>query len=175
MTVLLAVKQDNQLILASDRQVTKQWHLTGEICKTFKKRGFIFAGSGGLREIQLVMNKLTVPPMNEDHEMDGYVFEIVEAMRNIFIGYDKECKRMNAEFLLIHKDGIYSIDSNWCYLKSDNLLVKGSGEDVALGAYKALEGFVDDTVERCKRTIEIVNENTLYCGHGVDVEVIELP
>ena len=176
MTVLVAAKEGNKLVLASDRLVTMQWHLAGETTKLFKKRGFIFAGSGTWRDIQIVMNRLTVPPRNEDHSVDSYVFDVAEAIRDLMKSYDRDGKPkdMDASFLMINKDGIWMISNDYSIVHSNDFLVQGYGSNVVLGAYRALQPHVIDIEERCRTAIEITNVNTLYCGKGVDIEVIEL-
>ena len=92
MTVLIAAKQGNKVVLASDRQVTMNWHLKGETAKSFKKRGFIIGGTGTVRDIQIVMNRLSVPPYNEDHTSESYVFGVAEAMRELMKTYSTDGK-----------------------------------------------------------------------------------
>ena len=174
MTVLLAAKEDNKVVLASDRQVNMIWHLMGEATKSFKKRGFFFAGTGNCRDIQVVMNKLQIPPRNEDHNIDSYIFDISESMRSLFLSIDKDKKSMDASFLLVSKEGLWHISSDYSYVHSTTVLVDGSGCDVVLGAYCALLEYENDLEKRCSKAITLTNENTIYCGKGVDLQVIDL-
>lgn len=176
MTVILAARKDNKIVLASDKQVTFLWHLSSNFDKQFDKSDFTFAGAGSARTLQIIKNKLVLPIRSADENIDSYMFRVCESMRSLLLGYHKEIIDLDSlefAFIVVHSEGMWLISNDFSFIPSDDLLVHGSGNDVALGAYRALEKRIDDIEERCRSVIEIVNNNTIYCGRGCDIKVID--
>lgn len=177
MTVILAARKDNKIVLASDKQVTFLWHLSSNFDKQFDKSDFTFAGCGTVRTLQVIKNKLVLPVRTASEDIDSYIFRVCESIRSLLLGYHKEIidlESLDFAFIVVHKEGMWLINNDFSFISSDEILVHGSGYDVALGAYRALEKYVDDLEGRCRSVIEIVNNNTLYCGRGCDIKVIDI-
>lgn len=177
MTVLLAAKEGNELVLGSDRKVSLYWHLSGEAYKQFKKRGFVFGGTGTGRDIQLIEYKLAVPAWNEDHTEESFMFEVAEAMRTLLMAYgDKYKTSMEASFLVLGREKIHLIASDYSVVTSESVIADGCGCDIVLGAYTALSSVKGLSVEdKVRRSIAVTNSISNFCGRGVDIQKITIP
>jgi ATP-dependent protease HslVU (ClpYQ) peptidase subunit len=174
MTVLVAAKNEDTTILASDRQVT-YWQHSGTLSKQFDKRKITFAGCGTVRTLQVVKHLLNLRPRTEDDSEEGYVFGIAQDMKALL---DKEGaletmkngqKKMDSSFLLVGLEKLYNISPWFCIQSEDTFISDGCGAEIAMGAFHVQSEDVP-LKERVEKSIEVANTLSLFCGNGVDIK-----
>jgi len=177
MTVLLAAKQGDKVILASDKMVS-WWQYSNSTTKQFTKRKLTLAYTGDVRTAQVIQHKLELPPFNEDHTEDSYIFEISQNIKSLLqkeamLVTKDNVQYMSCQLLIVGLSKIYDIDNNFCFLSYDKVAAAGCGQGLALGAFLVQDTDLD-LRKRVENAITVVNNTSLFCGYGMDVVELDM-
>ena len=121
-------------------------------------------GNGPLSEAVLSARKDFPPEKADAIQITNF---IREAFSNFDIGETEDgYKRYSGSGMLVHKSGlVYEYDTTSCLTEvpPNVLWARGSATDMAVGASRALEEFLDSRQQLITKTIEIVIKNDLDC------------
>ena len=174
MTVLLAAKQGDKIVIGADSAATHSWQLQSPVNKIFKKSDFVFAGTGTCRDIQLVQECFTMPALPFSYDSpklneEQYIIKVANDIRKSLMPYgDSYKKEMSATFLVATRNKIFLISGDYSVLSDPEVLAAGAGGELALGAYMAMDD--KEVADRVTSALEIACKYSIYCGGEVKTE-----
>lgn len=128
--------------------------------KVFRNGDFIIGGTSSFRMIQLLMYSFMPPQINNKEPHEYMCTDFIDAIRECFKkgGYMKketEGDERGGFFLVGFKDRLFKIEDDFQVSETLNGIdACGSGEDFALGALTALEGFDIPTDQKVLKALE---------------------
>lgn len=181
MSVVIAIKDKNSIVMGCDKQVTQGRGLKGKIpSKIFEInncKGGLMGSTGLVRGIQLLqvqdnlIDELT--QLKGEVNFKYCVLTLYERIYKLFTQY-RLVEKENGElvnylpnsFIFAYKDRAFSIDSDGCVTEIEDFLVIGSGTETAQAVLMSNRNKKPE--ERIKEAIQACSEKTLY----VDNEVV---
>lgn len=148
--------------------------------------GFVIAGSGSCRVIQLVEFSLRawyqrgeseIPKTLDDViALGDYIREALSKFRSTTREKDEEevgAETMPAYFLIVIGDKCYELDMDFAVLEMQEAASIGCGADLAIAAMDALKESGLYSGEIVRRAIEVANKHSVFCGG--EIATIEVP
>ena len=187
MTIIVAVKGQDQVVLASDTQMSVGGIVEYGISKFYRK-GHTAIGSSG----EIAMNSLISYYMKRESSV---AFCSVEEVQAFFFSFGKFLKDtkwlvndvvennaqspfrdLNTWFLIACQAGIFRCDHTGAVTEHPNFWAIGSGERYALGSlYQSGKSSAHDSVlNRACAAVEAANQFDPYYGGAVDTTFIPL-
>lgn len=186
MSVVLAVKNKDKIILATDSQVsyggTKRLITNPNSYKIWRPQGhqhLIIGGVGALRDINILSTVdvwfdeyITIGSKVEDFELTfSYVVRtLAPALRKEIIEFVGDLEDFNSYFIFAYKDKCFEISPCGAVSElifDEDVFAIGSGGEVARTVYSAFEG-IDITVkEKILRSLSAVCEQDLYVSYPI--------
>src|SRR6056297_1078296 len=186
MTIIVAAKDDNGIIMGADRQLTSGGLETNtKDSKIFTKDDFIIGVTGSPRCKQLLEYSWVIPPYNSTLEDENTYLHrtVINSIRNLFkdSGY-AEINNNNEEFfdtiIMGYNKRIFTIEYNYQLREIDEpYICVGSGQEVAYGSiysmwnnYTEKEYPIDYIVEEALRAAAYFD---IYCNDRFDIVVLK--
>lgn len=183
MSVVIAIKDKNKIIMGSDSQATSgglRYTLpqsAGKIAISPQSKHILIGGVGNTRDAQVIQNcKNLIPEINilkDDINFQYVVNELTMNVYNVLRNMNRVCTNNNgiaqieSTFIFAYKDEAWLIGNDLTVIPIEDYLVIGSGVEVANGV---LENTKDlDAVTRIKQAIEACNKKTIYIDNNVQI------
>lgn len=184
MSVVIAIKQKDKIIIGCDTQVSSgngyKSRLKGENQKIWHHNdlpNLVIGGVGSLRDIQLIQtNKELIDPMAILTKKIDFDYLVNNFFTSVYMALlDKNRVPLNEQghpaaviesvFLVAFEDKMYVVDQDGSVIEGDDYLVIGSGSSVATGVLETNKN--KKAKDRIMEAIEACSENTLYVNEHV--------
>lgn len=181
MSLVIAIKDKNRIILGSDRQTSTAYnkdHSCTKIWAVPELEGAIMGGVGSMRASQIIQfspvvdkNLLTKEGPTLDLMVSSLGPSIMATLEANGIVCEAEekgaCKMLPNAFIFAYKDKAWMIWNDLSVTEIDDYLAIGSGSDVAKGVLFATR---DKTpFERIVTSIDAAADMTLFVDDGIDI------
>lgn len=198
MTIIIALKdkQNNRIIFGSDRAETLGQYTETCPCKIITKEITIIDGyyneidktqvyigaSGRGFLINYLEHVFALPDMDEQQDFIEYLYNnFLEDLRGELldkkiVGTRNEVFNSESNFIIIYKDEIYEISSDFSIHKVEkDYTAIGSGWLLAIGSlYTNLHYHSRlDRVEMVRQALTTCGVNTIYCDTNLDLKIID--
>lgn len=189
MSVVVAVRDKDQIWLATDSQVTSGWTkslLTSQHSfKIFKnKLGVNIGGVGSLRDLNIISTSNEEWISENDILKNNINFKSIvrETVPKIFkeldsfnrLYKDKGMEEMNSAFVIAHGKDCFFIEPDGCVLELVDMLATGSGSDIAESAYAVLRDTELSAKEKAIRSVAVSCERDLFVGYPIVITSTEM-
>lgn len=182
MSVVVAVRDEDQIWLATDSQVTSGWTkslLTSQHSfKVFKKpHGVNIGGVGRLRDLNIISTS-DIELISENDILKGNInfknivrqtvpklFAELDAFDRLY--KDKGMKEMNSAFIVAHGETCFLIDMDGSVIELVDMLATGSGGDISESAYAVLRDTNLTPKEKAIRAVAVSCERDLFVGYPI--------
>lgn len=183
MSLVIALKHKNRIILAADKQTSVgdyKIHNTTKIWEVEELPGAIMGSVGLARASQVIQyagvidkNVLSSPDsINTEFVVSSLAPTIAATLKGNGITVEAEagsgCVTMSNAFIFAYRDRAWMILSDFSVTEIDEYLAIGSGSDVARGVLFATKG-QSNPFARLVTCIDAATESTLYVDDGVDI------
>lgn len=183
MSLVVAIKDKNRIVLGSDRQSSTAYmkdHSCTKIWNVQDLNGAVMGGVGSMRASQIIQFSPVVDKNLLDNEGPSLEFMVgslgptilatLEANGVICEAKDNDsCKMLPNSFIFAYKDKAWMIWNDLSVTEIDDYLAIGSGSDVAKGVLFATKD--KGPFERIITAIDAAADMTLFVDDGVDVLV----
>ena len=183
MTVILASKDlsNNNIYIGSDLLSSTE-HNAYKKTKIIKKQDkdgnlIVFAVAGYtwlidyIKNYDLKINDVSHSPYNYIKEVLFCMYDDLSENKLIPV-YDEE-KDTCSNIIIIYKNNIYSIQSNFAILEENNYEVIGSGYPTATGAFLASKMAGLSIKKSIESALKITIDNNKSCGLGYEIYKIK--
>lgn len=164
MTCIVAIKQDNLIILGGDSAASGGNRIVSrKDKKIFKKKNLHFGFSGSFRVGQLIKYQLQITKKPDNTSTTEYIVNFVVSSIIKLLTDNKLVKNneMDCNLIIVCEDYIFKIDSDFqVEVSEDSYVAIGDGADVALGSLYALAGFDISPLEKARIALEASGK---YC------------
>lgn len=188
MSVVLAVKDGNRILVATDSQASrggaKSLLLSPNLMKIWKPeghQGVIMGLTGALRDQNILSTRETwydtlLDKAGEPIDFKFVVRELVPEIMNELTAHGRTIQSdngmtMNSQVLFAKDDVCYSIDFDGCVgelVEDGQALALGSGCDVAMAAYNVLQDIKEiDIKEKLIRAASQACQDDLYVNYPI--------
>lgn len=184
MTVILASKDlsNDSIYIGSDLLSSTEYNAykKTKIIKKQDKEGnlIVFAVAGYTWLIDYIKN-YDLKPINDVYTSPyNYIKEVLFCMyddlseNKLIPIYDEE-KDTCSNIIIIYKNNIYSIQSNFAILEEDNYEIIGSGYPTATGAFLASKMAGLSIKKSIESALKITIDNNKSCGLGYEIYKIK--
>ena len=182
MSVVVAIKEKNKVIIGADSQVTR-----GSTRKTlnnpnnykiWKVRGVdncLMAHVGNVRDANIVrlMKHLVTDydvfteAIDYEYVVKSIVPDIISELKKYgYVKDDKYFDGFDSRFIFAFQDQLYVINSDGCVLEVDDCVAIGSGEHEAVGSLLSTTG---DSKERIIKAIKSSAASDIYVDYPIIV------
>lgn len=181
MTILVAVKKNNQVFVGADRITTFGSEYATDLvdnCKMMKLRNGYLATSG-YTLIKNIIEHLSV----HDNELINSRFESKTDVFQFFLKLYTELKDnytlvdagkdtyagIYNSFILVTPKSIFGVANNLSVHEYDRYVARGAGSDYSLGSLYSLYDILDDGQELTRLALEAACQYSLYCKEPLDI------
>lgn len=184
MTVILASKDlsNNNIYIGSDLLSSTEYNVykKTKIIKKEDKDGnlIVFAVAGYTWLVDYIKN-YDLKTINDVYTSPyNYIKEVLFCMyddlsENKLIPIFDEEKDSGSNIIIIYKNNIYSIQSNFAILEEDNYEIIGSGYPTATGAFLASKMAGLSIKKSIESALKITIDNNKSCGLGYEIYKIK--
>lgn len=184
MTVILASKDlsNNSIYIGSDLLSSTEYNVykKTKIIKKQDKDGnlIVFAVAGYTWLIDYIKN-YDLKPINDVYTSPyNYIKKVLfcmydDLLENALIPIYDEEKDTCSNIIIIYKNNIYSIQSNFAILEEDNYEIIGSGYPTATGAFLASKMAGLSIKKSIESALKITIDNNRSCGLGYEIYKIK--
>lgn len=184
MTVILASKDlsNDSIYIGSDLLSSTEYNTykKTKIIKKQDKEGnlIVFAVAGYTWLIDYIKN-YDLKPINDVYTSPyNYIKKVLfcmydDLLENALIPIYDEEKDTCSNIIIIYKNNIYSIQSNFAILEEDNYEVIGSGYPTATGAFLASKMAGLSIKKSIESALKITIDNNKSCGLGYEIYKIK--
>ena len=184
MTVILASKDlsNDSIYIGSDLLSSTEYNVykKTKIIKKEDKDGnlIVFAVAGYTWLIDYIKN-YDLKPINDVYTSPyNYIKKVLfcmydDLLENALIPVYDEEKDTCSNIIIIYKNNIYSIQSNFAILEEDNYEVIGSGYPTATGAFLASKMAGLSIKKSMESALKITIDNNKSCGLGYEIYKIK--
>lgn len=184
MSVVVAVRDEDRIWLATDSQVTSGWTksllMSQHSFKIFKgKHGVLMGGVGSLRDINIVSTSDTEFISEIDILKNNVNFKSI--VRSTVPRFFTELKKFNriyvehgmeyleSNFIIAHGMNCYQIDSDGCVQELNDMFAIGSGGNIAESAYTVLRDTELSAKDKAIRAVISSCERDLFVDYPIVV------
>jgi ATP-dependent protease HslVU (ClpYQ) peptidase subunit len=154
------VSESGNVIIGADQSAStdnRKWQAKDK--KIFKKNGFVMAGAGDGRFIQLAVHNFNPPKPNIKNIEKFMVNVFIEKFSDFMVKFSIDTE---ASFLVGYKDRLFSLHPDFQIFETDyGYDAIGSGEDFAVGSLHTTMQLNIPTKERVKLALEAATANCL--------------
>lgn len=181
MSVVVAIKSENNIYIGADSQVTKGGTRSTlknpNNYKIWKVGGIdhcLMAHVGAVRDACVVrlmdglVTEYNVYKNHVDYEfvVKKVVPEIVDELKDYgMVKDDKFIDMLDSSFLFVYKNKLFLISRDRSVLEIDDYVAMGSGEDQAIGSLLSTEG--QDPKERIVKAIKATAASDIYVDYPI--------
>lgn len=184
MSVVVAVRDKDQIWLATDSQVTSGWTKSLLVAqhsfKIFKNSlGVNIGGVGSLRDLNIISTSDVewIPENDILKENINFKSIVRETVPKLFkeldsfnrLYKDKGMEEMNSAFAIAHGEDCFFIEPDGCVIELVDMLATGSGSDIAESAYAVLRDTELSAKEKAIRSVVVSCERDLFVGYPIVV------
>ena len=181
MTILVAVKKNDQVFLGADRITTFGNEYSTDLVNSSKiiklKHGYL-ATSG-----YTLLDNIVEHLYNTDHKMMENSFSDRAQVFHFFLQLLKEMRKnytlvdsgkdtyatMYNVFLLVTPTSIYGVSNNLAVHEYEKYAAKGAGSDYAQGCLYGTYDLLDDAFEITRLALESACHFSIYCKEPLDI------
>ena len=184
MTVILASKDlsNDSIYIGSDLLSSTEYN-TYKKTKIIKKEDkdgnlIVFAVAGYTWLIDYIKNYDLKIINDVSHSPYNYIKKVLfcmydDLLENALIPIYNEEKDTCSNIIIIYKNNIYSIQSNFAILEEDNYEIIGSGYPTATGAFLASKMAGLSIKKSIESALKITIDNNRSCGLGYEIYKIK--
>ena len=184
MTVILASKDlsNDSIYIGSDLLSSTEYN-TYKKTKIIKKEDkdgnlIVFAVAGYTWLIDYIKNYDLKIINDVSHSPYNYIKKVLfcmydDLLENALIPIYNEEKDTCSNIIIIYKNNIYSIQSNFAILEEDNYEIIGSGYPTATGAFLASKMAGLSIKKSIESALKITIDNNKSCGLGYEIYKIK--
>ena len=184
MTVILASKDlsNDSIYIGSDLLSSPEYN-TDKKTKIIKKEDkdgnlIVFAVAGYTWLVDYIKNYDLKTINDVSHSPYNYIKKVLfcmydDLLENALIPVYDEEKDTCSNIIIIYKNNIYSIQSNFAILEEDNYEVIGSGYPTATGAFLASKMAGLSIKKSIESALKITIDNNKSCGLGYEIYKIK--
>lgn len=184
MTVILASKDlsNDSIYIGSDLLSSTEYN-TYKKTKIIKKEDkdgnlIVFAVAGYTWLVDYIKNYDLKIINDVSHSPYNYIKKVLfcmydDLLENALIPIYNEEKDTCSNIIIIYKNNIYSIQSNFAILEEDNYEVIGSGYPTATGAFLASKMAGLSIKKSIESALKITIDNNKSCGLGYEIYKIK--
>ena len=171
-TTILCVKRGNEVVIASDGQVTLGSMVEkGNARKLRKfKKGKIIAGfAGSVADCMTLLDRLE-KKLDQYDELERACYELAKEWRT-----DKYIRNLESSIIITNGEQILSLsgDGNVLEPENKNIASVGSGSVYALSSARALYENTDFDAETIvRKAMQIAGDMCIYTNHNLSIEKI---
>ena len=171
-TTILCVKRGNEVVIASDGQVTLGSMIEkGNARKLRKfKKGKIVAGfAGSVADCMTLLDRLE-KKLDQYDELERACYELAKEWRT-----DKYIRNLESSIIITNGEQILSLsgDGNVLEPENKNIASVGSGSVYALSSARALYENTDFNAETIvRKAMQIAGDMCIYTNHNLSIEKI---
>ena len=171
-TTILCVKRENEVVIASDGQVTLGSMVEkGNARKLRKfKKGKIIAGfAGSVADCMTLLDRLE-KKLDQYDELERACYELAKEWRT-----DKYIRNLESSIIITNGEQILSLsgDGNVLEPENKNIASVGSGSVYALSSARALYENTDFDAETIvRKAMKIAGDMCIYTNHNLSIEKI---
>ena len=171
-TTILCVKKENEVVIASDGQVTLGSMVEkGNARKLRKfKKGKIIAGfAGSVADCMTLLDRLE-KKLDQYDELERACYELAKEWRT-----DKYIRNLESSIIITNGEQILSLsgDGNVLEPENKNIASVGSGSVYALSSARALYENTDFDAETIvRKAMKIAGDMCIYTNHNLSIEKI---
>ncbi len=184
MTVILASKDlsNDSIYIGSDLLSSTEYNVykKTKIIKKEDKDGnlIVFAVAGYTWLVDYIKNYDLKIINDVSHSPYNYIKKVLfcmydDLLENALIPIYDEEKDTCSNIIIIYKNNIYSIQSNFAILEEDNYEVIGSGYPTATGAFLASKMAGLSIKKSIESALKITIDNNKSCGLGYEIYKIK--
>lgn len=184
MTVILASKDlsNDSIYIGSDLLSSTEYNVykKTKIIKKEDKDGnlIVFAVAGYTWLVDYIKNYDLKTINDVSHSPYNYIKKVLfcmydDLLENALIPIYDEEKDTCSNIIIIYKNNIYSIQSNFAILEEDNYEVIGSGYPTATGAFLASKMAGLSIKKSIESALKITIDNNKSCGLGYEIYKIK--
>ena len=172
MTCIIGLKQDGKLVVGADSRVTQGSHIVNtEVNKLVEKDETIIGICGYLRFADIIRSQFTVPPKPEGKsDPDFLSTEFANSLRTCLENIkmvemvDGMSRIPDSAMIIIYKNNIYSMGSDYSVICHGDFAAEGSGTDYALGSLHATAGLSLAPVKRVTMALDAACKFNAWCA-----------
>lgn len=173
-TTILCVKRNNEVVIASDGQVTLGHMVeknTAKKIRTFRKGKIIAGFAGSVADCMTLLDRLE-KKIEQYDELLRACYELAKEWRT-----DKYIRNLESSIIITDGNMILSLSGDGNVLEPENkdIASVGSGSVFALAAARALYDNTKLSAEEIvKKSMEIAGNMCIYTNHNLSIEKIVL-
>lgn len=171
-TTILCVKRNNEVVIASDGQVTLGSMIeknTAKKIRTFRKGKIIAGFAGSVADCMTLLDRLE-KKIEQYDELLRACYELAKEWRT-----DKYIRNLESSIIITDGNIILSLSGDGNVLEPENkdIASVGSGSVYALAAARALYDNTKMSAEEIvKKSMEIAGNMCIYTNHNLSMEKI---
>ena len=190
MTIIVAVRKDNEIVLAADSQTNWGSHRDQSdnvALPKLRRFGSNVIGSSGWALYDNILDhylakRKRMPPLNDERAIFSFFHRFWQDMRDRYTFVNDQCDDstdspfvdLDASFLIANSHGIFGVSGNMSVVRYKKYFAIGGAADYAMGALHALYDRIDEAEALALEAVDTAIRFNVYCGHPVDVERIKL-
>lgn len=184
MTVIIALKENNNIYVGADRQLTagdiKTYANDSKIIEkkikttNSKEKTITFLTTGYAHYTGFIKYVFEPPEMGEENDFE-YINKLIKKFReniekSAWLIIDNEQADYEGEIIIIFNNNIYKIDAALGIIKCKDYCIAGSGKEIALGVLYATQNNKPET--KIKTMIQACEKYLTSVGEGIDIKKI---
>jgi len=188
MSVILAVKKENQLVIASDSQQNFGSNLAGinnireSKIRQIGEAYFSFSGWGLYSNIfDDFLTARTVPRLTSHGEIFTFFQDFWKQLHERYSFVSDQCDDkespfgdLDTSFLVVTTGKIFHISGNMSVSEFLKYHAIGSGSDFAIGAMHALYEEAFTAEEIAKKAVQAAIDHNVYCGGEIEIRTMKI-
>ncbi len=178
MSVIVAKKEENRVIMACDTQVT-HGQTKGSVTKIFKNKkndNIICGVVGSLRDLNLLSS---MEDLIDDFSIrrdlvdtDSIITNTIPKIKEFFkkegrIVSTEDGDIMHSSFIISYKNSIWTIGGDFSVKEVDDFVAIGSPEEFAMGVYEAIKDDNTSIEDKIVKIIDICIKKTIYVDYPI--------
>ena len=172
MTTIVLVRKNNDVVVASDGQVSMGNTVikkTANKVRKIEKRNVIAGFAGSTADALTLFERLESKLEKHAGNLTRAAVELAKDWRT-----DKYLRRLEALMAIGDKEKSFIISGTGDVLEPEGDVIGiGSGGNYALAAAKAIYEIENSTEEICKKALKIAGEICIYTNHNIIIETIK--
>jgi len=188
MSIVVAIKKDNQIVMASDSQTNFGSQIvTFDNHSTFKIRSVgsaLLAATGWSLYDNILDDFLAKQKdvnLQDKRALFSFFLKLWGELQEKYSLVNQQCNDddspfgdLDASFLVANKNGIFHISSDMSVIEFKKYYAIGSGSDYSLGALYSLYDQPLDAETIARKAIDVAKAFNIYCGGDIYMRKIDL-
>jgi hypothetical protein len=170
MTVLVGITHNGVTWIGADGAASTGYFVSTMVePKVWEQGAFLIAGTGALRELQIIQHRVTLPTFNEDSDLLRYlVVDFANVVRQARKDSGFEEKHANGTeaspgLLIGYAGRLFDMDSGYAVSEHKNFAVHGCGRDLAYGSLHTSAKIWTSPRKRIEAALNAACSVNAYC------------